>query len=127
MSVASAEGRPATLIQVLTWLLPPFCAVCGILTQYVIFMRFVDRSGTSYGLFKLPAGSYYRYWSQHLPFTVTTAALALLAFGLIYLSRRRGASVLEVFLLLVYIIIIWSLVAASTGVVSLVGVGEAFL
>lgn len=100
-------------VAVLAWSLPPIIAAVGIVAQYVVFMNFVSSSGTSHG--------------QHVPFVATTAALIVLAAALLLGYRRRGASGWFVLLLVVYLTVIWSLVAASTGVISVIGSGEAFL
>ncbi len=102
--------------------------VLGIIIQQTIFYRFVQQNGgVPDGLFKTTNGSYYKLWSFTVPLWVTTTVVAIV--GIVWGMRlqKLQSRWFIVVAWLIYVALMWSLFGASSGLVEVLGKGEAFI
>jgi uncharacterized integral membrane protein len=102
--------------------------VIGILVQQTVFYRFVQQNGgTPDGLFKKAGGASYKLWAFTVPLGVTTASIVVV--GTIWVARLRKlqGGWLLIAVWIIYVAVMWSLFGASSGLVEVLGKGEAFI
>jgi hypothetical protein len=100
----------------------------GVVMQQTIFHGFVqDVGGRPDGLFNTAQGDYYKLWSLTVPFTLTTVAMLIAGVGWAMRFRHLKYRPLTIIMWLGYVAILWSLTVASSGLVDILGKGEAFI
>ena len=103
-------------------------AGAGIGMQQTIFHRFVQEvGGRPDGLFKATQGDHYKLWSLTVPFWLTSVAMLFVGLGWAVRFRRLKYRRLTIMMWLGYVAILWSLTVASSGLVEILGKGEAFI
>jgi uncharacterized membrane protein len=115
--------------EVITGILVSLVIACvSVALQQSVFLRFVDEvGGRPDALFKTPHGNYYELWSLTVPFWATS--VVMLGVALLWLARfrRRGYGWPAVVLWVLYIVVLWSVTVASSGLVEILGKGEVFI
>src|SRR5436309_991570 len=102
--------------------------VLGIVIQQTIFHQFVQQNGGAPdGLFKTTNGSYYKLWSFTVPLWVTTAVMATVGIAWSFRLQKLQGRWFIVIAWLIYVVVMWSLIGASSGLVEVLGKGEAFI
>jgi phosphoglycerol transferase MdoB-like AlkP superfamily enzyme len=114
----SAEPTVALIVVLLI-------ASIGIGVQQTIFYRFVQEAGGRPDeLFKSETGDHYRLWSLTVPFWSTSVAMLIVALGWAVRFRRLKHRQLIIAMWFGYVIILWFLIAASSGLIEILGKGE---
>jgi len=100
----------------------------GIGMQQTIFYSFVQEAGgRPDGLFKSERGDHYRLWSLTVPFWSTSVAMLIVGLGWAVRFRRLKHRQVIIAMWFGYVIILWSLIVASSGLVEILGKGEVFI
>ena len=100
----------------------------GLLMQQTIFHGFVQEvGGRPDGLSKTAQGDHYQLWSLTVPFTLTSVAMLIAGVGWAVRFRRLKYRPLTIMMWLGYVAILWSLTVASSGLVEILGKGEAVI
>jgi hypothetical protein len=102
--------------------------VLGIAIQQTVFYRLVQQTGgVPDGLFKKANGESYKLWALTVPFWATTALIVVVAMLWVVRLRKLQSAWLLIAAWILYVVVMWSLVGASSGLVEVLGKGEAFI
>jgi hypothetical protein len=102
--------------------------VIGIVVQQMTFYGFVEQNGgVADGIFNKPTGAWYRLWAFTVPLWTTTLLMTLA--GVTWVLRLRKLQTRWSFIVawIIYVALMWSLFGASSGLVEVLGKGEAFI
>jgi len=117
------NAEPVVALSIVTLI-----AIGSIVIQQMTFYDFVQEiGGRPDGLFKSARGDYYKLWSFTVPFWATNGAMLVAGLGWAVRFRRLQYRWLTIVLWIVYVGILWSLTVASSGLVEVLGKGEAFI
>lgn len=102
--------------------------VIGVVIQQTVFYRFVQQAGgVPDALFKNANGKVYKLWAFTVPLWTTTALIVVVAVMWLVRLRKLQSGWLLIAAWIVYVAVMWSLVGASSGLVEVLGKGEAFI
>ena len=103
-------------------------AATSIAIQQIVFRNFVHEvGGRPDGLFKTAKGAHYELWSLTVPFWCSTAVMAVAGIAWAARFRQRRHPIAVIVIWLVYVVVVWSLTVASSGLVEILGKGETFV
>ena len=100
----------------------------GIVVQQRVFYQFVQQNGgVPDGLFKKADGTAYKLWAFTVPLWATTTLIVIIGTTWVFRLRKLQSGWLLIVAWIIYVAVMWSLVGASSGLVEVLGKGEAFI